>query len=68
MCKLDVKSWYQQIKDLMGECKYFEIERDIFCVGDECVIDQMQITDSKAEAHQLLEKHICDVCGKTHNW
>ena len=56
MCKLDVKSRYQQIKELMGECKYFETERDIFCVGDECVIYQMRITDSKEEAHQLLEK------------
>ncbi len=58
MCKLDVKSRYQQIKELMGECKYFETERDIFCVGDECVIYQMRITDSKEEAHQLLEKYM----------
>ena len=34
MCKLDIKSRYQQIKELMGERKYFETERDIFCVGD----------------------------------
>ncbi len=54
MCKLDVKSRYQQIKELMGERKYFETERDIFCVGDEY---QMRITDSKEEAHQLLEKY-----------
>ena len=57
MCKLDVKSRYQQIKELMGERKYFETERDIFCVGDECVVYQMRITDSKEEAHQLLEKY-----------
>ena len=41
MCKLDVKSRYQQIKELMGERKYFETERDIFCVGDECVVQNM---------------------------
>jgi len=58
MCKLDVKSRYQQIKELMGERKYFETERDIFCVGDECVVYQMRITDSKEEAHQLLEKYM----------
>ncbi len=46
MCKLDVKSRYQQIKELMGERKYFETERDIFCVGDECVVYQMRIADS----------------------
>lgn len=58
MCKLDVKSRYQQIKELMGDRKYFETERDIFCVGDECVVYQMRITDSKEEAHQLLEKYM----------
>ncbi len=58
MCKLDVKSRHQQNKELMGECKYVETERDIFCVGDECVIYQMRITDSKEEAHQLLEKYM----------
>ena len=58
MCKLDVKSRYQQIKELMGERKYFETERDIFCVGDECVVFQMRIKDSKEEAHQLLEKYM----------
>ena len=58
MCKLDVKSRYQQIKELMGERKYFETERDIFCVGDECVVYQMRVTDSKEEAHQLLEKYM----------
>ncbi len=42
----------------MGERKYFETERDIFCVGDECVVYQMRITDSKEEAHQLLEKYM----------
>lgn len=30
----------------------------IFCVGDECVVYQMRITDSKEEAHQLLEKYM----------
>jgi hypothetical protein len=46
--------------------EYFETERDIFCVGDECVLYQMRITDSKEEAHQLLEKYM-RWCGKTHN-
>jgi hypothetical protein len=55
MCKLDVKSRYQQIKELMVER---ETERDIFCVGDECVVYQMRITDSTEEAHQLLEKYM----------
>lgn len=32
MCKLNVKSRYQKIKELMGDRKYFETERDIFCV------------------------------------
>ena len=58
MCKLDVKSRYEQIKELMGERKYYETERDIFCVGDECVVYQMRITDSKEEAYQLLEKYM----------
>jgi hypothetical protein len=52
MCKLDVKSRYQQIKELMGERKYYETERDIFYVGDECFTYQMRITDSKEEGHQ----------------
>ena len=56
MCKLDVKSRYQQIKELMGEHKYFETERDIFCVGDECVVYQMRIADSKEEAYKLFRK------------
>ena len=42
----------------MGERKYYETERDIFCVGDECVVYQMRITDSKEEAHKLLEKYM----------
>ncbi len=54
MCKLDVKSRYQQMKELMGDRKYFETERDIFCVGDECVIYQMRITDSKEEAYKFF--------------
>ena len=58
MCKLDVKSRYQQIKELMGVRKYFETERDIFCVGDECVVYQMRITDSKEEAHQLFPLYL----------
>lgn len=37
----------------MGDRRYFETERDIFCVGDECVVYQMRITDSKEEAHQF---------------
>ena len=53
-CKLDVKSRYQQIKELMGERKYFET--DIFCVGDECVV--YRIADNKEEAHKLLEKYM----------
>jgi hypothetical protein len=57
MYKLDIKSRYHQIKELMGDRKYFETEKDIFCVGDECVVYQMRITDSK-EAHQLLEKYM----------
>jgi hypothetical protein len=58
MCKLDVKSRYHQIKELTGERKYYETERDIFCVGDECVVYQMRITDSKEEANQLSEKYM----------
>jgi hypothetical protein len=42
----------------MGDRRYFETERDIFCVGDECVVYQMRITDRKEEAHQLLEKYM----------
>ena len=58
LTKLDVKSRYQQIKQLMGERKYYETERDIFCVGDECIVYQMRITESKDEAYQLLERYI----------
>ena len=58
LTKLDVKSRYQQIKQLMGERKYYETERDIFCVGDECIVYQMRITESKEEAYQLLERYI----------
>jgi hypothetical protein len=42
----------------MGERKYCETERDIFCVGDECIIYQMRTTDSKEEAHQFIEKYM----------
>ena len=38
--------------------KYFETERDIFCVGDECVVYQMRIADNKEEAYKLLEKYM----------
>ena len=58
MCKLDVKSRYHQIKELTGERTYFETERDFFCVGDECVVYQMRITDSNEEANQLSEKYM----------
>ena len=58
LTKLDVKSRYQQIKQLMGERKYYETERDIYCVGDECIVYQMRITESKEEAYQLLERYI----------
>jgi hypothetical protein len=39
----------------MGERKYYETERDIFCVGDDY---QMRITESKEKAYQLLERYI----------
>jgi hypothetical protein len=58
LTKLDVKSRYQQIKQLMGERKFYETERDIYCVGDECIVYQMRITESKEEAYQLLERYI----------
>ena len=58
MCKLDVKPRYQQIKELMGDRKYYETERDIFCVGDECFVYQMRIADNKEEAYKLLEKYM----------
>ena len=58
LTKLDVKSRYQQIKQLMGDRKYYETERDIYCVGDECIVYQMRITESKEEAYQLLERYI----------
>ena len=44
------------MKELMGDRKYFETERDTLCIGDECVVYQMRITDSKEEAHQLYTR------------
>ena len=58
MCKLDVKSRYQQIKELMGDRKYYETERDIFWIGDECFVYQIRIADNKEEAYKLLEKYM----------
>lgn len=58
MRKLDVKSRHQQIKELTADRKYFETERDIFCLGDECVVYQMGITNSKEETYQSLEKYM----------
>ena len=42
----------------MGERKYYETEREIYCVGDECSVYQMRITESKEKAYQLLERYI----------
>ena len=42
MTKLNVKSKYSQIKELMCDRKYFENDKDIFCVQDGIVF-QMRI-------------------------
>jgi hypothetical protein len=42
----------------MGERKYYETERYIFCVSDEYIVYQMRITKSKEEAYQFREIYI----------
>lgn len=65
--KLDAQSRYGQIKELMGDRKYLETERDVYCVGDEGVVYQMRITKSKEETHESLEKYMASVWKDAHS-